>query len=312
MPHLLELRHFAGRRTFRQRLEGANHAIAARKEDQRLSIHLGKRRRRPCGVKDIRADVLIIARHISARLFLQHDEARRVRGLNRAVRIIHARAGVDVKVIAVDQDRTVRAIVRPCARAGRHVEEPHDIRIRRTRRGNDGSLRERLLHECRRQGDVRQHVLALAEERAVVSIRHPLHIQAHHFSAIIHRVSALAFHRHRRRHARLRPVEILILQPLWNHELPEHVPVLFIQAQHHPAIPLLLGIPRHLVICSDENAPTCDDRRAMRLGAERDNPLDVLPRGDDRTTPATLARAKPDSASRLDPTAADPPRRRRK
>ena len=61
-------------------------------------------------MKNIGGDVLIIARHQIASAFVDHDETGRVRRADALVCIIDARGGVDVEVIATNQNRTVGAV----------------------------------------------------------------------------------------------------------------------------------------------------------------------------------------------------------
>src|SRR5437867_3115764 len=85
-------------------------------------------------MKNIRGDVLIVARHQVAGALVDHDQTGRVRRADAFVRIIDARGGVDVEVIALNQNRTVRAVVRPDARSRSQVEKPDNVGVKRPRR----------------------------------------------------------------------------------------------------------------------------------------------------------------------------------
>ena len=91
-------------------------------------------------------------------------------------------------------------------------------------------------------------------------------------------VHPLAFHGRGRRHPLLRPVEILVLIALRHHELPQHLPVLFIEAKQHAAVACLRRVARRAVVRADVNAPARDDRRGMGMRPQRHAPLHIAAR----------------------------------
>src|SRR2546426_9292004 len=60
------------------------------------------------------------------RSFVNHHKTRRVGRANTLVGVVNTRRGVEVEIIAIDQDRAVRAVVRPDARARGQIEHPED------------------------------------------------------------------------------------------------------------------------------------------------------------------------------------------
>ena len=229
-------------------------------------------------MENIRRDAFALARHVAPGLFLQHDQARRVRRADDLVRIVHAGAGVHVEEIAMHEDRAVRAVVRPDARLGRHVEQPQNIRILRPDRlPRPGARREDRRERGWRRG-VRRAMPRLVLERPVVAVRHAFHIETHHRVAVGDVIHALAFHGRGRRHPLLGPVEIFVLMPLWHDELPEHLPVLFIEAKQHAAVAHLRRVARRAVVRAEVNAPARDDRRGMGMGPQRHAPLHIAAR----------------------------------
>src|SRR5687767_6017663 len=84
-------------------------------------------------MENIRGDVLVIARHQFATAFVDHDETGRVWRADALVRVIDARGGVEVEVVATNQNRTVGAIVRPDAGSRNQVKEPNNVSVSWTR-----------------------------------------------------------------------------------------------------------------------------------------------------------------------------------
>ena len=236
-------------------------------------------------MKNVRRDVLVLAGDVVAGPLVEHDERRRVRGADALVGVVHARRGVEVKVIAVNQNRTVRGVVRPDTRAGNQVEAPQNVRVQRAgfeqlaigRRTQQFGSRFRADFVAGFGADRvgRGHVGGFVSERAVVAIGHAARVEAEHSAAIVHEIHPIAFHRGSGRHAHVRPIHVGILVALRDDELPEQFPSFFVQAHEHAAIALVLGIARFAVVRADVNAPPGDDRRGMSLRAEFDRPLDI-------------------------------------
>src|SRR5256885_15157328 len=80
-------------------------------------------------MKYVRRDVFVVARHKPSRLLVERDEARRVRRTDAFVRVVHAGGGVEVKVVPMDQNRAVRAVMRPNASARGQIENPDDVGV---------------------------------------------------------------------------------------------------------------------------------------------------------------------------------------
>src|SRR2546429_81575 len=80
-------------------------------------------------MKNVRRDVFLVARHKSPCPFVEHDEARRVRRADAFVGVVHAGGGVEVKVVPMNQNRAVRAVMRPNASARSQIENPDDVGV---------------------------------------------------------------------------------------------------------------------------------------------------------------------------------------
>ena len=62
-------------------------------------------------MEDIRRDVLVVTREVAAGRLLDHDEARCVRCADDAMGVVHAGAGIEIEVVAADEDGAVGAVV---------------------------------------------------------------------------------------------------------------------------------------------------------------------------------------------------------
>ena len=82
----------------------------------------------------------------------------------------------------MDQDRTVRGVVRPNAGAASEIEEPYDVRVQWA----GGELRP---------GIRRGHVGALGLERTLIAIRQAVSVQAQHLAAVAHNINPVALDR---------------------------------------------------------------------------------------------------------------------
>src|SRR2546426_11352482 len=80
-------------------------------------------------MKNVRRDVFVVARHKSPAPLVEHDKTRRVRCSDAFVRVVHAGGGVEVKVVPMDQNRAVRAVMRPNASARGQIENPDDVGV---------------------------------------------------------------------------------------------------------------------------------------------------------------------------------------
>src|SRR5439155_25609341 len=140
--------------------------------------------RGPGAVKNIGGDVLIIARHQIASAFVDHHETGRVRRADALVCIIDARGGVDVEVIATNQNRPGGAVWRPDARPRGQIEDPNYVSVERTRLEHSpvngrmqwlGLYRGAGYRFGRRTETLgRRHVRAFVAKRAVVAVGHSL------------------------------------------------------------------------------------------------------------------------------------------
>lgn len=219
-------------------------------------------------MEDVRCDVLVVARQQASGALVEHDEARGVRGADHLVRVVHAGAGVHVQMVAVDEHRSVRAVVRPDADLLRHVEEPDDVAVQRP--GRDG-LRRRV-------GAAGHHVPAFVEVRAGVAVGHAARVEAHHLTAVAHGVHAVAFDRDRRRPTGLGPVEVRVLLALGHEQLPEQMAVLLVEAEQDAGITGALRVARLLVVRAVIHAAAGDDGRGVGMGADLGGPAHVLAR----------------------------------
>ena len=55
-------------------------------------------------MENVRGDMLVIARDKLAGVFIEHDEAGRVGRADAFVRVVHAGAGIQVKIISMDEN----------------------------------------------------------------------------------------------------------------------------------------------------------------------------------------------------------------
>src|SRR6266446_6536919 len=197
-------------------------------------------------MEDARSDLLVIARDQPPAGLVQHDQARGVRRANPLVRVIDPGAGIKVEVIAVDENRAVRRVVRPNARAGGQVEAPKNNRAVRAR---------------------------LARRRFA---RDPARVEAHRFAAIVDQINAVALDGDGRSDAGLGPVEVGVLLALGHGQLPAEAPVFFVETHEHAAVALVPRVARLAVVGADEDTAAGDDGRGMRLGPESRAPLDIF------------------------------------
>src|SRR5436309_1661356 len=119
-------------------------------------------------MKNIWRNVLIIASEQTASALVQHHQAGGVRGANAFVGVIDSSAGIQIEMVAMNQDRAVGSIMRPNARLGGKVEAPQDSRT---------------------------GILAYLSE---ASLRLAFVLQAQHLSAITHQINPFPFDGHRR------------------------------------------------------------------------------------------------------------------
>jgi hypothetical protein len=218
-------------------------------------------------MKDARRDMLVIPREKPAATLVEHEEARRVRCPDAFMGVVHSGAGVEVKMIAVDEDRTVRRIVRPDARATREIELPENVRIERP----DLNRRRRGVGAARRQ------VSAFVAEWPIVSVRHSACIETEHHSAVIHKIDAVLFDGRGRADAALRPVIILVFLPLGHDQLPEQLAAPFVETHQHATVALIFRVARLAIVRADVNPSARDHRSRMRVSPEPCRPPDVTP-----------------------------------
>ncbi len=146
-------------------------------------------------MKDIGGQVLVISPHQLAGVFIKHHQARRVGRANALVRIVHPGPGVDVKVIAVNENRAVGRVVRPDAGSLLEVQEPDNIGVERA---GFERVRQRSFAALRRGrvGATGRDVRALIAIGTVVAVGHAAGIEADHFATTAHHVHAVTLDRH--------------------------------------------------------------------------------------------------------------------
>ena len=142
-----------------------------------------------------------------------------------------------------------------------HVVDPDDI----------GRLRADLDGRS-----VSGRILRLVLIRAVISIRHPGHVEADHFAPVGHKPHAISFHGRRGAEADVFPVAHLASAKLGDDELPGEGTVLLIEGHEDPAVALLLFIAGRFVVGSNDHQTTGYDGVSVSLGTELRRPLDVL------------------------------------
>src|SRR3954471_21444279 len=102
-----------------QRFKAVHHAVPGAEEDQVTAGYSAHRGGSPGVVKNIGRDVFVLTGKPAAVSLIQDYEAGRIRGADALVCVIHTAGGVEVKVIAVNQDRAMCGIVGPDSGFGR-------------------------------------------------------------------------------------------------------------------------------------------------------------------------------------------------
>ena len=121
-------------------------------------------------MEDIGPQVLAIFGDDLAGVLVEDHEAGSVGAADDAMGVVHAIAGIDVKQIAIDEDRAFDLIVRVDAGDLDQISDPDDVGVGRSGR------HERL--------PARSHVTAFLRERALVARGQAIEAQAHHLAAI--------------------------------------------------------------------------------------------------------------------------------
>src|ERR1051325_2576354 len=80
-------------------------------------------------MENVRCDMLVVTRDKPSGALVQHNQAWRLGSANLLVGFIHTRAGVQVKIIAVDENRTMRCVMGPNTGAAGQIEAPEDVRL---------------------------------------------------------------------------------------------------------------------------------------------------------------------------------------
>ena len=213
-------------------------------------------------MEDARGDSLIVAGEYSTGGFIEHDETGGIGGADFDVGIVHAGSGIEIKVIAADEDGAVRAVVGPDAGDGAHVGLPDDVGI------GAGCLDRRFV--------VRSLMSGFVFERAVIAVGEAGDIEAKDFGTITDDVDAIAFDGGGGGDSAVGPVEIAILIEFGDDELPVQFAGLFVEAHEDAAIALMTRVARFAVVRADEDAATGNDGCAVGFGAEAGDPADVL------------------------------------
>src|SRR4026208_2323554 len=123
-------------------------------------------------MKNAGGDTFVIARQEPSRALVEHHQAWSVRRAYFLVGVVNAGAGVQVKMIAMDEDRTVRGIVRPDASSFREVEKPENVRVQRTG----------LKRLGRGIAAARREVRAFVVKRSIIPILKTAGIETHRFA----------------------------------------------------------------------------------------------------------------------------------
>lgn len=239
-------------------------------------------------MKDRWGDVFAVAGQQASGFFVDDDDARRVGSADAFVGVVHAGAGVQVEVIAVDQDGTVRGVVGPDAGGGDKVADPDDV-------GVEGAGFEEFAVGGRRErfgfdvgagfgrhavGVGGGHVRGFVLEGAVVAVSHAQRVEAEDFAAVIDDVDAVVFDGGGGTDAGFGPVEVGIFPAFWDDELPEERAVAFIEAHQDAAVADVFRVAGDGVVGADVDAAVGDDGGGVGFGAERGGPFDVLAGGE--------------------------------
>ena len=78
-------------------------------------------------MKDVWSNGFPVAGKKLAGAFVKDHQAWRIRSADLSVRVVHAGAGVEIKIISVNEDRAVSGVMRPNAGLGGQVETPEDL-----------------------------------------------------------------------------------------------------------------------------------------------------------------------------------------
>ena len=119
-------------------LRQAVDAVAAGEEDAGLAVGGGQGGGGPGAVEDAWGDAEAVLGDPAAGAFVEHHEARGLGCTDDAVGVVHAGAGVDVQVVAVDEDGAVGSVVGPDAGLLGEVEGPEDVGVGHGRGDGDG------------------------------------------------------------------------------------------------------------------------------------------------------------------------------
>ncbi len=87
-----------------QSLEGIDNSIASGEENQGVAIHFAERGRRPGAVKDVGSHLFVVAGEEKTGAFVEHDQAGCVRRADTFMCVVHAGAGVQIEMVAVNKN----------------------------------------------------------------------------------------------------------------------------------------------------------------------------------------------------------------
>src|SRR5688500_15274827 len=80
-------------------------------------------------MENVRSDAFAFTRKKAAGFFVYNDKTRRIGTTDLLVGVVDTGAGVEIEEIAIDNDRTVRAVMVVNSSASSHVKGPNDVTV---------------------------------------------------------------------------------------------------------------------------------------------------------------------------------------
>ena len=137
-PGVLEDRRFGRGVSGAVGIEAVDDAVAAGKKDAWLAVDGGEGGGGPGAMEDARGDAEAVVGDPAAGAFVEHHEAGGLGCADDAVGVVYAGAGVDVEVVAMDEDGAVGSVMGPDAGLPGEVEGPEDVGVGHGRGDGDG------------------------------------------------------------------------------------------------------------------------------------------------------------------------------
>ena len=177
---------------------------------------------------------------------------------------------VDVNEVTDNQGRAVGSVMREDTELVDHVIAPDDIRILwpGLERGGGVFGRAAFIDD-----DVLHKVFCLVFERAVISVGQTVNVETEQLATAAHDVEAISFDSRRGEQPESFPVINLARGQLWNSQLPQQIPCLFIQAHQNAAVTQVPWVTGMLIIGADEHFTASHGNVAIALRPELRDPF---------------------------------------